>query len=97
MPRLSSGTCASPPRRLTAEAPSCYRLLTDPHTGARLDLSRTSYRPSAGLRLWLRLRDDTCRFPSCGRAAARCDLDHTVAWEHGGSTEAANLAHLCRS
>lgn len=83
-------------RRLTAEAPSLYRLLTDPHTGARLDLSRTAYRPTAELRLWLRLRDETCRFPGCGRAAARCDLDHTVAWEHGGSTTASNLAHLCR-
>lgn len=84
-------------RRLTSEAPGLYRLLTDPHSGARLDLSRTSYRPSAELRLWLRLRDGTCRFPGCGRAAAHCDLDHTVAWAHGGPTSAGNLAHLCRA
>lgn len=83
-------------RRLTAEAPSLYRMLTDPHTGARLDLSRTTYRPTAELRLWLRLRDETCRFPGCARVSARCDLDHTVAWECGGPTAASNLAHLCR-
>ena len=83
-------------RRLAAEAPGFHRLLTDPHTGARLDLSRTTYRPSAELRLWLRLRDETCRFPGCGRRAEHCDLDHTVAWEDGGATSSANLAHLCR-
>ena len=83
-------------RRLTAAAPSLYRLLTDPHTGAALDLSRTRYHPSPALRLWLRLRDGTCRFPGCGRPAKGCDLDHSVDWQYGGATAAANLAHLCR-
>jgi len=83
-------------RRLTANAPSLYRLLVDPHTGARLDLGRRRYEPSTELRMWLRLRDETCRFPGCGRLAKGCDLDHTVAWQHGGETRADNLAHLCR-
>ncbi len=83
-------------RELTANAPGLYRLLTDPHSGASLDLSRTRYQPSTELRLWLRLRDETCRFPGCGRLAKGCDVDHTVDWQYGGPTSAANLAHLCR-
>jgi len=83
-------------RALTANAPTLYRLLTDPHTGARLDLSRRSYAPSTDLRLWLRLRDETCRFPGCGRLAKGCDIDHTIDWQYGGATRPDNLAHLCR-
>jgi len=83
-------------RELAANAPSLYRLLVDPHTGARLDLGRERYQVSTGLRLWLRLRDGTCRAPGCGRPAQGCDLDHTIDWQYGGATRADNLAHLCR-
>jgi hypothetical protein len=48
------------------------------------------------LRMWLRVRDGTCRFVGCGRRAERCDVDHTKEWQHGGATDHANLAHLCR-
>ncbi len=82
-------------RRLTAEAPALTRLLTHPETGVVLSVGRDSYRIPARLRAWLRVRDGTCRFPNCGRAAATCDLDHTVDWQYGGSTEWRNLAHLC--
>ena len=82
-------------RRLTADAPGMTRLLTHPETGAVLSVGRDSYRIPAGLRTWLRVRDGTCRFPNCGRAAASCDLDHTVDWQYGGSTDWRNLAHLC--
>ncbi len=83
-------------RQLTANAPSLHRLLVDPHSGAALDLSRTRYRLTPELRLWLRLRDQTCRFPGCGHLAKGCDIDHTVDWQYGGATAAHNLAHLCR-
>lgn len=83
-------------RELTANAPSLYRLLTDPHTGVGLDLGRKRYQVSTELRLWLRLRDGTCRFPGCGRPTKGCDVDHTVDWQFGGRTRADNLAHLCR-
>ncbi|MBO9577959.1 MAG: DUF222 domain-containing protein [Microbacteriaceae bacterium] len=83
-------------RQLVANTPSLYRILTDPHTGARLDLSRERYAVSTELRMWLRLRDETCRFPGCGRLAKGCDVDHTIDWQHGGETRADNLAHLCR-
>ncbi len=84
-------------RELAGHAPSFTRILTHPVTGAVLDVDRDSYRVPADLKRWLRVRDgNTCTFPGCGRAARDCDLDHTIAWEHGGTTTATNLAHLCR-
>ncbi|KQQ20821.1 hypothetical protein ASF48_09545 [Rathayibacter sp. Leaf299] len=84
-------------RELAASAPSLTRILTDPHTGATLGVGRRSYRPPAELRKALAHRDETCRFPGCLRTARTADLDHTVPWQHGGATDAANLAHLCAS
>ncbi len=68
------------------------RVLTHPETGA----GRTRYRPPASLRRLLRWRATRCMAPGCGIPADRCDLDHTIAWEHGGHTAADNLAPLCR-
>jgi hypothetical protein len=83
-------------RRLAAAAPSLTRLLTDPISGAVLDVDRRSYRVPADLRKWLQVRDGTCRFPGCARRAFRCELDHSKAWaaDHG-KTAHDNLAHLC--
>lgn len=83
-------------RALVAQSPSLRRILTDPHTGVPLDMSRSTYRIPAHLRVFTQLRDATCRFPSCRRRAEACDLDHVDAWEEGGTTSASNLAHLCR-
>ena len=83
-------------RRLAATAPSFQRILTHPITGSVLDIDRTSYRVPADLRRWLRVRDERCTGPGCGRPARDCDLDHRAAWADGGVTSAANLAHLCR-
>ncbi|QBX54490.1 HNH endonuclease [Nocardioides seonyuensis] len=54
----------------------------------------------------VRLRDETCVFPRCGRHARGCDLDHITPYDTGppdtgpptesGGTTAANLAPLCR-
>ncbi|OMH31483.1 hypothetical protein BGP79_10940 [Tersicoccus sp. Bi-70] len=54
------------------------------------------YRIPAAVRRALQVRDGTCRFPGCRRNAAGCDLDHVTAWAEGGTSEASNLAHLCR-
>lgn len=83
-------------RRLAARAPSLERILTDPITGAVLDVDRKTYRVPKALKRWLRVRDRTCVFVGCGRRAAACDLDHTIAWADGGTTSALNLASLCR-
>ena len=82
-------------RRLAAQAPSFTRILTHPVSGTVLDVDRTTYRPPADLARWLRVRDETCRFPGCNRRAARCELDHTEDWADRGSTSFDNLAHLC--
>lgn len=65
-PAMLDGTVPIDPataRQLTANASGLYRMLTDAHTGVRLDLSRERYQVSTGLRMWLRLRDETCRLP----------------------------------
>jgi hypothetical protein len=84
-------------RRLAAHAPTLQRLLVHPETGAALSYGRENYRAGADLAGYLRVRDGGCRFPGCGRRAGRADLDHSVAWAHGGDTAADNLAHLCRA
>jgi hypothetical protein len=53
-------------------------------------------RPTAGDAALVRARDRTCRAPGCRTPAHRSDLDHTLAWEHGGATVPANLGVLCR-
>lgn len=80
---------------LAASAPSFTRLLTHPETGAVLSVGRDSYSVPSDLRTWLRVRDGTCRFPGCSRAARICEVDHTEDWQFGGHTGHDNLAHLC--
>jgi hypothetical protein len=48
------------------------------------------------MKRWLQVRDQVCTFPGCGHAARRCDLDHTIDRQFGGTTRADNLSHLCR-
>ncbi len=71
------------------------RVLTDPATGAVLDVGRTQHDPPADLERFVRVSDGMCRFPGCRRQAAGCDLDHTVPYPEG-ETSAANLHALCR-
>lgn len=80
--------------RLTAEAPSFLRVITDPVTD--LVLATDNYRLSEGLRRYLRMRDGRCRCPSCNRVAWRSDIDHTIPFSEGGLTEPGNLAVLCQ-
>ncbi len=50
----------------------------------------------------VRLRDETCVFPHCGRPSVRCDLDHIRPYQDPdrgggpGQTHPDNLAPLCR-
>ena len=82
--------------RIAVNAPSFTRVLVQPDTGAVLSVGRNQYRVPADLQRAVRLRDGTCRAPGCGRRARACDLDHSVAWEDGGTTDVGNLACLCR-
>jgi hypothetical protein len=85
------------------------RLVTDPVSGAVLDVGRTRYRPSAALDEHVRYRDRTCTAPGCTVPADRADLDHTVEFHPApgdppggdparplGTTSAGNLGPVCR-
>ncbi|CBH46808.1 DUF222 domain-containing protein [Rhodococcus hoagii] len=68
----------------------------------RKRLQERTYRPSGRLSEIVRTRDGVCRFPNCAAAAATCDLDHTIPFDHdhperGGLTTESNLACLCRT
>ena len=55
------------------------------------------YKPSRELQHLVRARSTRCTAYGCGRPAAACDLDHTLAWDDGGITCECNLAPLCRA
>ncbi|GAA4423211.1 hypothetical protein GCM10023169_18540 [Georgenia halophila] len=71
------------------------RLVTDPLTGAPVDLGRTRYRPPAALQELVRLRDRTCVRPGCTVAAQDCQIDHTESWASGGTTSSGNNGPMC--
>ena len=81
---------------ILADPDTIIRLGTaNPHTGAVEQLDEQTYRPGAKLARLVRARDGTCRYPGCATPAARCDLDHVIAYP-AGPTSAANLQTLCR-
>ena len=84
-------------RRLAGDATSIYQILTDPVTGAILDIDQPTKHIPNGLRRMRQLIDQTCTFPGCGKRAANCDLDHTIDRQFGGRTTLMNLSHLCRN
>ena len=101
---IASGPAAGTPltaqavRDLVAdpETPTVLRrLVTDPVTGHLLDRGRRSYEVTDAMRAFLSVRDRTCRFPGCTRSAARCQVDHAIAWDDGGLTNLANTGPLC--
>ncbi|WP_341358546.1 DUF222 domain-containing protein [Georgenia sp. M64] len=81
--------------RALAAGGTWRRIVTDPLTGAVLDVGRTRYRPPADLLDHVRQRDRTCVRPGCTTPAHRCQYDHTQAWAHGGPTAAHNGGPLC--
>ncbi|WP_256041359.1 HNH endonuclease signature motif containing protein [Cryobacterium sp. SO1] len=82
-------------RQIAGHAPSFTRLLTHPETGVVLSLGKTQHKNTTAMKKWLRVRDETCRFPGCSRPAVTSDIDHTHDWADGGTTDCDNLAHLC--
>jgi Domain of unknown function (DUF222)/HNH endonuclease len=75
-----------------------HRLLTHPNPEALkeiVELSSASYRPPPALRKKIKARDRTCRFPGCRRRGRGVDLDHTIPWPRGETSES-NLGLLCK-
>jgi HNH endonuclease len=62
-----------------------------------LEVGRTSRVVQAAQRAALAVRDNGCVVPGCTRPPAWCDAHHLRHWLHGGPTELANLALLCRA
>ncbi|WP_460774066.1 HNH endonuclease signature motif containing protein [Microbacterium sp. GXF7504] len=83
-------------RELCGGAKGWMRVLTHPETGIVLSVGRRRYRPPAALRRLVRWRSERCLAPGCGMAASRCDIDHAIPWEDGGTTAVWNLGPLCR-
>lgn len=80
---------------LGARPPDHFPLAPDDHPGPHPPDSAGSYRPSASLRRFLRVRSPRCEWPGCGQPAKRCDVDHDTAWPEG-PTCSCNLGTLCR-
>ncbi|MCR2809269.1 MULTISPECIES: HNH endonuclease signature motif containing protein [unclassified Microbacterium] len=83
-------------RELCGGDATWMRVLTHPETGMILSVGRTQYSPPAALKRLVKWRADRCMGPGCGMPASRCEVDHTIAWEHGGATSLENLAPLCK-
>jgi len=84
-------------RRLAAEESGTWRrLLTDPDTGALLDISEHRYRPAQRLRDYVSARDDVCAFPTCNQPGYRCEYEHIQPYRAGGTTSRRNGALACR-
>ena len=79
-----------------AGAASTLRRLVTDIDGSIVDAGRTRYAISDTQRHLITLRDSTCRFPGCSRVAARCEIDHAIAWDDGGGTDLDNLGSLCK-
>lgn len=91
------GAITAEAARALARDGTWRRIVTDPLSGAVLDVGRTRYRPPADLDEHVRLRDRTCARPGCAATADSCDLDHTEEYHRAhGTTSDGNLAPLCR-
>ncbi len=62
-----------------------------------LEVGRTSRVVQPAQRTALAIRDGGCVFPDCTRPLAWCEAHHLRHWLHGGPTDLANLALLCRA
>ena len=96
-PGIASGGTPVPATlvRMLARDPesSWYRMLTD---GPRMvELSTTSYRPTAPLWREVVARDQACYQPACDRPATESELDHRTPWPTGQTT-ATNLSPGCK-
>jgi Domain of unknown function (DUF222)/HNH endonuclease len=86
--------------RLAARLRAAARRLPPALGGAPaqpLEVGRTSRVVTPGQRAALVVRDGGCAVAGCGRPPAWCEAHHLVHWLHGGRTDLANLALVCRA
>jgi hypothetical protein len=97
-PRLLTDLQPQPPPRQLAELLRRLNLAFTPIAkGSRDDAhAEDGYVPSRKLRHLVRARTATCDAPGCHNPAAGADLDHTLPWPDGPTSQA-NLAPRCRT
>jgi hypothetical protein len=79
-------------RQLASARGSVWRrIVTDPVTGAALDVTTHRYRPTAAMAQTVAALDAICRAPGCTTSAHRCDVDHDRPWP-AGPTRISNLS-----
>jgi hypothetical protein len=63
-----------------------------------MSLGRETYSVPADLKRWLKVRDQTCRFPGCTPSVMTGEIDHTIDFNgpDQGGTDHDNLCFLCR-
>ena len=83
-------------RELAGGSEGWMRVLTHPETGMVLSVGRDRYSPPPSLRRLVKWRADRCMGPGCAIPASRCEIDHRLAWEHGGQTRLDNLNPFCK-
>lgn len=83
-------------RRLVWSADARWqRLVTDPATGALVDMAADTYRIPKRIREAVKARDLTCYFPGCHQPAEYFDIDHIRPWPRG-RTRPDDTAGGCR-
>ena len=84
-------------RQLLLDVGAFTRVITDPVTGAILDMDRRSRKATRAQREWLAMTHGTCVRDGGERLAIDADIDHHCAY-HGpgrGETDLTNLDPLC--
>jgi len=82
-------------RKLVADAPGFFRLLTDPITGSVIAFDdRFRFLP-ASLRRAVRLVDGECTSPWCDATPRESDGHHPVPWHESHDTSLSNSATTC--
>ena len=84
-------------KALAGAATSWIKVLTDPITGAVLDIGRDKYRPTADMRALLGILDHAGRGPNTARPPSQCEADHVDPYRQGlarGRTALDNLVLL---
>lgn len=81
-------------RILAGHAGSWDRVFLDPRG---MVIETDNYVPTAGMKRFLRARDQHCRFPGCRAPAHRCQIDHNHDHAKGGRTALCNLSLFCTS
>lgn len=81
-------------RLLAGRAGSWDRVFLDPKG---MVVQTDNYVPTAGMKRFLRARDQHCRFPGCRTPVHRCQNDHNHDHAKGGPTSLNNLSLFCAS